>query len=103
METAGAKQIITPLMKRIIRNLPVNIAILDLKGNFIFKNELMKKIPFLRIKEIENNEVQRLFLNAVKGKEGIKHLELKIEDKKRKFIIICNPITDERKKVVGVM
>ncbi|MEM4589665.1 MAG: PAS domain S-box protein [Candidatus Micrarchaeia archaeon] len=44
-----------------------------------------------------------MFLNAVKGKEGIKHLELKIEDKKRKFIIICNPITDERKKVVGVM
>ncbi|MEM4589664.1 MAG: hypothetical protein QXK21_00130 [Candidatus Micrarchaeia archaeon] len=48
METAGAKQIITPLMKRIIRNLPVNIAILDLKGNFIFKNELMKKNSFFK-------------------------------------------------------
>ncbi len=101
--TEEQRELITPLMIRLINSVPINIAILDLNGNFLIKNRLMERIPISMVQQLNNSDIKQMFSIAIKGKESIKRLEIEINGEKREFIVVCSPIKDTEEKTRLVM
>lgn len=101
--TEEQRKLITPLMVRLINSIPVNIGIVNLKGDIVVKNKLMKKMPISKIEEFKSKEMEDMFSRAARGKEAIRTLDIEINEKIREFTAILSPVEDELKNTKLVM
>ncbi len=103
--------------KKIVKNAPVGILVLDNKGNVLFANPKLLKMLGLPGEEAtfklnifnlltlkENKKIEELFRKALKGKEIQSEGEYtSILGKKAYFIAKCVPLFDDEDKVEGAL